>query len=155
MTAQPLLTRSRRHRRRATVLIEFVMVLPMFFYLTLFTLDVGRLAVAHTMLSDATYIGARSAAQYGRVYTTQGNVVQIAFENALRDMPGMDPAKASSSVTGTTVCRAGAGNSPYITVVGTYDMTFSTPGLQAVLDAANGGGYLVRTKASVLCEVAR
>jgi Flp pilus assembly protein TadG len=143
----------RRHRRRATVLLEFVMIMPLFMMLTMFSLDMGRIMVISGALNDATYVGARSAAQYGAVNIGGVNVVERAFRNAVDDIPGIDPTKATVVVTAPSsgVCR---GTDVYIDARATYNMRLVTPWVDNLLDLF-GRTWTIRTNATVLCEVVR
>jgi Flp pilus assembly protein TadG len=147
----------RRQRRRGVALLEFMFVLPLFLFLALFAVDMGRVMLAYGALSDSTYVAARSAAQAGDAKKNGGDSVN-AFYDALSAVPGIDtPLSAKLTIT-NGVCTT---TNKYIRMTGSKSFTFVTPGLGTVLSVFTGdnnsigGAWSMSAKAVVLCEVVR
>jgi Flp pilus assembly protein TadG len=134
------------------VLIEFVFILPLFLFLVLFSVDMGRMMVAYGVLSDATYVAARAGAQAGSPAP-----VTAAFNQAITATPVRAGPSRIVSVTGT--CRQ-ANPDRFITVTASQDVAFITPGLGQLLAVFDGQGadtgpWSLTARGSVLCEVVR
>jgi Flp pilus assembly protein TadG len=149
-------SRTQRTRKPGTVLLEFALVLPLFIFFTLFSLDMGRMALVNGALSDAAYISARSGAQLG---VATASATQSSFTAAAASIPS-----AGGSTPRVTVIKGNCTNaSPYIVVEAEKDVSFITPGLSSLLNifAANGGSvdttqaWTLKAKGTVLCEVIR
>ena len=147
---------SSRHRR-ATVLLEFMLILPLFLFLVFFSVDMGRLMVVYGAVGDATYVAARAGAQYG---TTNVNGVPVADEAYQRSLDGMPGVSGSTSKL-VVISGECTSKSSYIVTEGQQTVSLITPGLGALLKSFEGGdsGYgadwVLKARASVLCEVVR
>ena len=150
-----LLTHGPR-RGRASVLLEFMMIMPLFLFLVLFSVDMGRLMVVYGAVGDATYVAARAGAQYGTVTVNGENVAQVAFDNALRNVPGLNFTESDLQVLRSQCTNA----SSYIVVQAQQTVPLITPGLGQLLGSFGAGDtvdgeWVLQTRAAVLCEVVR
>lgn len=139
-------------RRRGTALLEFVMILPIFVFMILMSVDLGRMMLNYGAVSDASYIAARAGAQYGTASPAGRPGSKAAFANALAGMPGINEAEAS-----LRIINGNCGSEvSYIVVEGSYPVKPFTPGLSAMLGVLNGTeSFTLKTRAAVLCEVVR
>lgn len=166
-----LLTATRR-RRRATVMIEFVAVLPALLGLLLMSVDLGRMMLLNGYLSDVAYSTARAGAQSGQPQDT----VPVAFDAAVsHGIPMLsDAASRMSLVDGEWGTSSGAGSDPikgrctvgrpYVVVAASMDVDFITPGLSNLIEMFGEGsddsgfdsteGIQMKTAAVSLCQVA-
>jgi Flp pilus assembly protein TadG len=152
--------RTPTRRGRGVALLEFMFVLPLFLFLALFAVDMGRVMLAYGALSDSTYVAARSAAQAGSASQFGGDSVR-AFYSSLSAVPGIDqPGTAKLTINNGTCSVA----NKYITMTGSKAFNFVTPGLGTVLatftrstssEAAYNRSWTMSARAVVLCEVVR
>lgn len=146
--------RRRTRTRRGSVMIEFALMLPMFLFFVLFSIDAGRLMLMRASLQDATQQAARAGAQVGGAL--QNNVSLSAFDEAVELAPGMDPSRAVIVVLAGNRCTAGQ---KYVTVRSTYEAQLATPGLVSLLRMiSNGstgpsGGWVLRATSTARCEI--
>jgi len=167
-------------KRRGAVLLEFVLMFPMFVYLIMFSFDIGRAVVTYGALTDGAYVAARSNAQIG---LADPDVAIQAFNASAGSVPGIGCAGGPSAEP-ATVCsdtKAEGASAPQLTVgvrdngsspvVGPCTTGWSfvevsvskqfeplSPGVGAVIgivDEADGGAVTINAKAQVLCEVVR
>lgn len=145
-------SRRTRTRRRGAILLEFMMVLPMFLLLMVLTVDLGHLMFVYGATEDATYSAARAAAQAGGASTGQA---QTRFNTSIASLPAIN-ASASSLNLIDGECRI----DPIIKVEGSVTIKTITPGLDALFTLVSGksattglNGFTVKTQAIVLCEV--
>lgn len=151
LTCRPAAAR----RRRGAQMIEFALTLPLFIFLICFSLDAGRMILTQGALTDAAHQAARAGAQVGGGDVGGRRDSRVAFYDAVRSMPGGDTANISG-FTATPDCSSG-----YVTVRGTYDVKFITPGLTAILSMADGrardreGAWRLEASAVARCEIRR
>jgi len=126
----------RRSRSRGQALVEFALVVPIFFLLLFGFIDVARYVYTTTAYGQA----AREGARYGSVeqwsYSCPGTVVTQSRKNCteaatLGRVPAGAPTPSSVVFTCPTACRAGDLMS--VTVAGTF--RFFTPGITNLLGA--------------------
>jgi Flp pilus assembly protein TadG len=124
----------RRTRSRGQALVEFALVVPIFFGLLFGFIDVARYVYTTTAYGQA----AREGARYGSVeqwsYSCPGTVVTQSRKNCteattLGRVPAGAPTPSSVVFTCPTACRAGDLMS--VTVAGTFN--FFTPGITNLL----------------------
>jgi Flp pilus assembly protein TadG len=151
-------------KRRGTVLLEFMLILPFFLFLILFTVDMGRLVLVSGALSDATYVGTRAVAQYGFIGDVAQDQGGAAFNEAIEayNLFGDSPSDTVTfTIDNTNGCRTGgSGATAYVEATGTAAIRFITPGLGALLGAVGGGGssdgnFEVTEQAVLRCEITR
>ena len=118
----------RRTRSRGQALVEFALVVPIFFLLLFGFIDIGRYVYTTTAYGQA----AREGARYGSVeqwsFSCPGTVVTRSRKNCteavtLGRVPAGAPAPATILYTCPATCRAGDLMS--VTVAGTFN--FFTP----------------------------
>lgn len=153
-----MLTRRSAPRRRGAVMLEFVMILPMFLFLVFFTVDMGRMTMLSGMLSDTAYIAARAGAQHGTREVAGRDVIQEALDRVEGNMPTFG---ADNPIQLTQANARCSGPQSHVEVEVTKDVDFITPGLSSLLGAFGGGSsvnlntWTLRSRATVLCEVSR
>ena len=155
------MNRIKSRRRRAVVLLEFVLTLPMFLFLVLFVIDVGRVMMVSNAMQDSTYRAARAGAVYGAAEAGGFSPSRDAFDQAISELPGASAANIENFrvVRGRT-CTV---TDPYVEIDVEYSIEMITPGLGALLQMASSkpsddpfsGEYEVTSNAIARCEVAR
>jgi hypothetical protein len=170
---------ARTARRRAATFIEFTLILPIFLFMMLFSIDMGSLMLMSGAMNDTTFSTARAASQVGGAgYNTSTGVLvctdgslcndstaagaykdgieQIPFDKSLFDFSSM------RIVSGAACTPSGDG--AYVRVQADYTVRLITPGLSAMLSAINGGkedhselrdGYNLRSTGVSRCEIFR
>ena len=151
-----MLTR-RNARRRGAVMLEFVLVLPMFLFLVFFTVDMGRMTMLSGMLSDSAYIAARAGAQHGTRNIAGRDVIAEALTNVEENMPSFGAEEPMELNVLNSTCT---GPQSHVEVEVSKRVEFITPGLGTLLGMPGGGGedfdaWTLRSRATVLCEVSR
>lgn len=152
-----ILTRRRAPRRRGAVMLEFVLVLPMFLFLVFFTVDMGRMTVLSGILSDSAYVAARSGAQRGGANIAGDRNVERTFERDQSNIPNLGADRPAQLRIINGSCTT---DSSYIEVEVSKEVEFITPGLGVLLNLPGGGGdplapWTLRSKGTVLCEIRR
>lgn len=142
-------------RRRAAVLIEFVMVIPLFLFLAVLAVDAGRWMLLRSELQDATQQAARAGAQVGGGEVIVGDGQrwsEYTFNQAL-DAYGFSAAGRTFDVASGATCTS-SGSNRYVTVTATYQVSDPlTPGLTSLLEGFNMGPITLRTTSVALCEI--
>ena len=124
----------RRSRSRGQALVEFALVVPIFFLLLFGFIDIARYVYTTTAYGQA----AREGARYGSVeqwsFSCPGTVVTQSRKNCTEAatrgrVPAGAPTPSSVVFTCPTACRAGDLMS--VTVAGTFN--FFTPGITNLL----------------------
>jgi Flp pilus assembly protein TadG len=143
-------------KRRASVMVEFALLLPMFLFFIMFSIDAGRLMLLRAELQDATQQAARAGAQVGGA-TYTGAASRHAFDAAIELAPGLDAPKVTNfEVVEGGRCTVGQ---PYVTIRTEYDASLVTPGLGALLRlvSSNAGTvsstWQLRAVSTARCEV--
>lgn len=118
-------TRSDRRRRGATMM-EFVLILPVLLFVTLFTIDMGNVILTNGAMQDAAYSAARSGAQLGG--------------------GGLDPATGKITCALNTQCRNGVAYDSFAStmqyVPGHSNQVFTEPRMTLVAGAkCSAGNY--------------
>ena len=151
--SRPLLKR----RRRGVVMIEFAMILPLFLFLMLFTVDMGRMVLLQAGLQDATQQSARAGAQVGGASIS--NRSRITFDSAIDAAPGLESGRVSRfTINSGGTCSAGQTN---VTIDARYSASLITPGLTALLgvfagqDGQDAGDWSLSATSVARCEVLR
>lgn len=147
-------------------MLEFIIILPMFLFLIVFMVDMGRVIMVATAVQEATYRSARASAIAGGadllVTDSQGglgSVSDAAFFQALEETPGGRSAEniSLSTVSGGR-CEQSEPNN-FVTIQATYDVKFLTPGMGGLLRLAGGGttelgtSYSLQAVSVSRCEV--
>lgn len=150
--------RPRQRRSRATALLEFVLLLPMFMFLMLFIFDVSRVLMVSGVAQDAAYRAARAGAVYGGADPDGSRPALAAFNQATRELPGGGSLQnARVEIVRGSECISTAGE--YVEIRVHYDIDMVTPGLGRLLNGINGlpadGAYHLSSTAIARCEVAR
>lgn len=149
----------RRRGRRATVLIEFMMILPLFLFLTLFAVDMGRMILVAGAMNDAAYVSARAGAQRGAAGDPQTGASRTAFERAVSAIPG---ASSTENTEFRIVQGSCTNENSYIVIEVVQEVDFITPGLGSLLGMVDrsegsdiGRSWALHSRGAVLCEVVR
>lgn len=154
--------RPRAHRRRkASVMVEFAMLLPIFFLFVLFSIDAGRMILLRSQLQDATQQAARAGAQVGGGGSGSSSASATAFYRAIDLAPGMDREEVSSvQVLSGRRCTNTSADS-FVTVQARYATSLVTPGLGTLIgmldDSGRGpeGQWQLSATSVARCEVVR
>jgi Flp pilus assembly protein TadG len=146
--------------RRATSMLEFVIILPLFLLLIVFIVDVARVLMVNNAVTTATYRAARDAAIRGGtdVYCGAERCYQRTFDQALSEVPGgsaatVDP--AGPRVVSGARCTSGSVTlaDSVVTLETTYSLSLLTPGLATLLGTGSGGWEGISVSAVARCEV--
>jgi len=144
-------------RRRAAVLIEFVMVIPLFLFLAVLAVDAGRWVLLRSELQDATQQAARAGAQVGGAAVAVGDGQrwsEYTFNRALNAYGFSAAGRTFAVVSGATCNSAEASPDRYVTVTTSYQVTNPlTPGLTSLLNGFNMGPITLRATSVALCEI--
>lgn len=171
----------RRGRRRAATMMEFVLILPMLLFVTLFTVDMGNVILVNGAMQDTAYSAARAGAQVGGGSLlpngsypcgtrssagpcTRGASYE-AFRAAVDNVPGYTADKLGNvqmriltggkCVASATPTRA----DNHVTVSVEYTQRLMTPGLALLMSVTGSdiddGRWRMSVTASSRCEVVR
>lgn len=158
-----------RTKRRGSQLLEFALLIPMALVLITFSVDMGRLILATTSLSDATAVAARAGARVGYAGAipapgdcTSGlggpNPAYNAFCQAA-DVLGGSRIDSVELLTptglGDRACVAGADSTEYVTVRARASLDFITPGLTSIVKLTVSSRTLIEVTGTARCEVTR
>jgi Flp pilus assembly protein TadG len=146
-------------KRRGSVMIEFAMLLPIFFLFVLFSIDAGRMILVRAQLQDSTQQAARAGAQVAGGGTSSSGPSRTAFFNAVLLAPGItaDRVTRFSVVEGSTCSQS----QPYVTVETRYRTPLVTPGLGTLIGMLDRSGrgpegeWSLSAVSTARCEVAR
>lgn len=138
-------------------MLEFVILLPVFMFFLLFTLDVRSMVMQQAALQDATQQAARTGAQRGGGGAADAGASRQAFNRAVEAIPGMTAQNIVFYGIEGAVCQDA---NPYVTVRARYRVNTMTPGLSALLRLATGNGvnadgWEVKATSVARCEVTR
>lgn len=176
-----LIPRPRRRLRGATM-IEFVLILPLMLFVTLFTIDMGNVILVNGAMQDAAYSAARAGAQTGggsldpasgtypcgtgaSAGSCSTGVAYQSFQQAVHNVPGFAADQVSDAqmqiLTGgrcaATATPARADN--HVTVRVTYSQELLTPGLALLMEITGSdvddSRWQMSVVASSRCEVVR
>jgi hypothetical protein len=147
----------RRPRRRGTVFLEFAMIMPLFLFLVLFSIDMGRMVLVAGAMNDAAYVSARSGAQLGGAGSPVDGPSRRAFDRAVQSIPGA----GADNVDFLIIDGSCTTSQSYITIEASQNVRFITPGLTSLLGMWDGDGrgategWELSARGSVLCEIVR
>lgn len=156
-------------KRRGSQLLEFALLIPMALVLITFSVDMGRLILATTSLSDATAVAARAGARvgYAGAIPAPGNCTggvgtsnpsYNAFCQAATVLGGSrinSVELLTPSGLGDRPCIAGAESTEYVTVRARATLDFITPGLTSIVKLALDSKALIEVTGTARCEVTR
>jgi hypothetical protein len=124
----------RRDRTRGQSLVEFALVVPIFFLLLFGFIDVGRFVYTTTAYGQAAREGARYASVEQWSYTCPGSVVTQTRKNCTEaETRGRMPAGAPMPTTVLFTCPATCRAGDLISVKVEGAFTFFTPGIRNIL----------------------
>jgi len=160
--------RRRRNARRGVVLLEFLIVAPMFFFLLWALLETGWVVYRHHVLSAATFEVAREAARRSGTVNTISASRELGME-MVRNATGLGYARNDQNVdtsvsftfepaARTSMCRYTGTTPPYITVRGSHRLRLLVPQMARPLLGSLADSFThvtLRSYASVQCEVWR
>jgi hypothetical protein len=145
--------------RHGSVMIEFAMLLPIFFLFVMFSLDAGRLILVRAQIQDATQQSARAGAQVGGGGADSTGVSRLAFNSQMLIAPGVNPSQVSRfTVTEGRTCSS---SQPYVTVRAEYRTPLITPGLGTLIGSLDRSGrgregeFVITAVSTARCEVSR
>lgn len=140
-------------RPRASVMVEFALILPLFLFLALFAFEAGRLMLVRAELQDATQQAARAGAQVGGgTVRVSGEIWSLRAFNSALDNSAMNLNSASATfvVIGGSRCSV---SDRFVTVTATIPPPPSIiPGLYAMINVANPN-WSISATSTALCEV--
>lgn len=154
----PVRLRRGRSGRRGTQILEFALLLPLFLFMLLFSIDMGRMVLISGAVHDAAFVAARAGAQVGDTGPNPGGASARAFASAVEIVPGAEQSRAS------VLEVSGACQEPYnlnVRVKVSYRVQFITPGLTTLLGMVNGerrapeGDWILPAVGIARCEVVR
>lgn len=151
-------------KKRGTALLEFMLIFPAFIILILFTVDMGRLILLSSALSDSTHVATRAVAQHGFVGSAAQNNGNAAFQSTIQSFGLFGGSSVSSptfTVADTNACRrGGSGSAAFVKGTGEVSIDLVTPGLGLLLGGIGGGGGVdgeinLKEEALLRCEITR
>ena len=147
------LHRKRCSRRKAGLLLEFVMLLPITLILFMIMVDGARVLLVSGAVSDAAYRSARAGAVVGGAGF--GDVSEQAFEQALSEIPGSGIAQNPEiNIVAGGICT---NTDQYVEIQANYSIQLLTPGLAAAFnffDNDSGSQLRLDSTAVARCEIA-
>lgn len=149
-TRRPLRRNRGTRLRRGAQLLEFLLVLPLMLFVMLFTVDMGRLALAHSAVTEAAFSAARQGGQAGR--TSDSTAAATAHE-VLIHAPVVDADQATTTVLpGRRVCSS---SNVYVQVRVSTEVGMLTPGLGRLVGMVVADDWAVAATGTARCEIAR
>lgn len=154
---------SRKRKSRASLMIEFAIILPLFIFFILFSIDAGRLMLLRAELQDATQQAARAGAQVGGAELNGSTPSRSAFNRAIEYSVGLSQDRVVSFTIvepASKKCGTGSVSASHVTISSEYSASLVTPGLEALLELATSdvsipqGGWLLRATSTARCEIA-
>lgn len=166
-------------RPRGATMIEFVLILPVLLFVTLFTIDMGNVILTNGAMQDAAYSAARSGAQVGggALVPSTGTfqctlktscrtgVSYDSFRESVAGVPGYSSkvfTDAKMQLLSGARCTSRAGASVpnnHVTVKVTYTQRMLTPGLTWLMQWTGSdiddGKWQMSVTAVSRCEVVR
>lgn len=151
-----------KRRRRGSVMIEFALILPLFIFFILFSIDAGRLMLLRAELQDATQQAARAGAQVGGAELNGITPSRDAFDRAVSYAPSLAAERVQGfTILGPTSKKCGTGSvaATHVTIATEYRAQLITPGLGELLDLVTndvsvpGDGWILRATSTARCEV--
>lgn len=158
---------------KGSIMLEFVLILPLLLLLIVFAVDMGRTVMVSTGLHDSVAISARTGARQGVVGNTRnvnGSVCQdnylaqgyvySSFCQSVTSIPGLDGNVDTFSILSpsSSVCKRSPGDVSnadlFVTVKAGAHIDYITPGLYEVIDLFMGDGSIIEAVAVAKCEVA-
>lgn len=154
--------RPKSRARHAGQLLEFMLVLPLALFLLVFAIDMGRLVLASTALTDAATVGARAGARIGYAGGGYGDCTGPARGG---ESPSYDATcqslrvLAGAKVTWVAVMEPAGGwctnGAPWVRVEVRAEMSYIAPGLGQLIGAFTGDGQELISTGIARCEVTR
>lgn len=163
---------SRFKSRRASLLLEFALILPVIMFIILFTVDIGSMVLIHGAMQDATYSSARSGAQVGGAGLDGATGAHVcgkgpcslgstynSLTTAMSEIPGGSHLVAfeGMSIVDGDRCTANAPDNDVVIKV-SYKPKLLTPGLPQLIglfQAKSGDQWTMTATAVARCEVVR
>lgn len=153
-------SRSRR-KNRATTMLEFAIVLPIFLFMMLFTIDMGTVILISGSVNDVTYSAARAGSQSGGagVAVASGSVTYVCsdagstnrtcnrgrsyqvLESGIDAIPfgGSGDSRLFSKPSMTIVSGSRCQNASTMVVIRSdYTVNMITPGLNSMMNIIGG-----------------
>lgn len=150
----PVMLRAPRQGRRAATLLEFVLILPIFLFFMVLTVNLGLVVSANSSLQQGAFMAARQAAQTG--FLNQAEAAQT-ITTFVAQMPGtltgvrVTAVDVGGSASAST-CDASQPND-YIQIQVTAQQPVPIPGLSLLMDQVPT--FTQRASAVARCEVSR
>jgi hypothetical protein len=178
LTARP----ARLARRRGATLLEFLLILPLLIFVSLFTVDMGHVILVNGAMQDAAYAAARAGAQVGggsldpatgtfpcgtgaSGSTCRTGVSYEAFSAAVGNIPGFASGKVidpQMRILSGGRCEATANAvrpDNHVTVEVSYSQELITPGLALLMQwsgsRVDDSRWVMSVTATSRCEVVR
>ena len=158
-----------KSKYKASLILEFTLILPFILLLITFSIDMGRTVMTSTGLHDSASIAARAGARQGIVgsysssspckdnYLSMGPVYS-AFCQSVNSLPGLTADTFTIVTPSSPTCKRNNGDPTnpelYITVRATAHVDYLTPGLNVLLNTGLGDKSNVSVTGVAKCEVA-
>ena len=160
-----------RKRNKASLMLEFVLLLPFALFLITFSVDMGRVVMVSTGLHDSVSVAARAGARQGTIGTTRSvpsnacsnsvylpqDTVYNAFCQSVKSMPGFISNSFDVLTPTSTNCERDVNPSSsrmFVTVRATARVNYVTPGLGPLIGIITGSGMDITQTGVARCEVA-
>lgn len=159
------LLQGQKNRPRGAQLVEFALVLPIFLFLILFSIDMGRMVFYSGVVHDAAFTSARAGAQVGAAGSSAKGASRDAYFDAISQVPGNGDADTIATFSverGASCDRSPTSPNRFVQVRGTLSVEFITPGMRTLLTiGGNGerfddlGAWTLPATGIARCEVVR
>lgn len=162
-------------------MLEFALILPIFMFMLLFTIDMGHLILMSSAMQDATYAAATTGAQVGGAgIDTSGSGMLVcnngttcragstyrSLTSSASQIPGYGKLGSLDSSTPMVIVHGATcvddGVNDHVVIRTKYSTSLLTPGLGALLKMMSGSsngvsdnGWVLTSTAAVRCQVIR
>jgi uncharacterized membrane protein len=154
----------RTRKRRGSVMIEFALLLPLFLFLILFSVDAGLMFLVKSELQDATQQAVRAGAQVGGAGLLCSDPGKTAFTTSVNGSvtlkaAGFEGGDPCSGISFDASICTDTPSGMYVSATTTYSHHLITPGLGSLLELATGtsnnlpGQFTMTANSSARCEV--
>lgn len=162
LTRRPGAASRHGRRRRGAELIEFALLMPLFLYMIIFSIDMGQMVLLSGVVHDDAFVGARASAELGGG-TTGTAAAQKAVKDSLSLVPTVNASQATVTVPDqySTCNTSGQPSGTYIQVNVSYPAQFITPGLSSLMSLMNpssndsSGAWTLKATGVARCEIVR
>jgi Flp pilus assembly protein TadG len=153
--------RGRRRRTRGAQLLEFAITLPLFLFMLMFSLDLGRMVFMSGLIHDAAFTSARAGAQIGGAGSATTGASRKAFNEVVSNYGWKGTDATYKVVSGATCAKAANSADNFVAVDVSYKVFFITPGLNSLLGVLRGGptasdgSWTLKATGLARCEITK